>query len=120
MNYIDLLPVVICTITGWVSISAFASLVGIPIRVTSSATGLKICVLTAGIKKCKPINKKKKKKHDKILLTAKSEWNSTDVLISNKALIDSSISHDEFLLVNNVLKNFMIWRKKLNKSSDYI
>ena len=53
-------------------------------------------------------------------MTAKSEWNSTDALISNKALIDSSISHDEFLLVNNVLKNFMIWRKKLNKSSDYI
>ena len=120
MNYIDLLPDVISTITGCVSISAFASLVAIPIGVTSSATGLKICVITAKIKKCKPINKKKKKKHDKIQLTAKSEWNSTDVLISNKALIDSSISHDEFLLVNNVLKNFMIWRKKLNKSSDYI
>ena len=114
MNYIDLLPVVISTITGWVSISAFASLVGIPIRVTSSATGLKICVIPAGIKKCKPINKKKKKKHDKILLTAKSEWNSTEVLISNKALIDSIISHDEFLLVNNVLKEFYNMKEEIN------
>ena len=114
MNYIDLLPAVICTITGWVSISAFASLVGIPIRVTSSATGLKICVLTAGIKKCKPINKKKKKKHDKILLTAKSEWNSTEVQISNKALIDSSICHDEFLLIDNVLKEFYDMEEEIN------
>ena len=63
MNYIDLLPDVISTITGCVSISAFASLVGIPIGVTSSATGLKICVITAGIKKCKPINKKKRKRN---------------------------------------------------------
>ena len=32
-------------------ISAFASLIAFPIRITSSAVGLKICALTAGIKK---------------------------------------------------------------------
>ena len=37
--------------TGCVSISAFSSLVGIPIESTSSAIGLKICAITAGIKK---------------------------------------------------------------------
>ena len=47
--------------------------------------------------------KKKKKKHDKIVLLAKSKLNSTEVLIS-KALIDSNISHDELVLINNVLK----------------
>ena len=41
------------------------------------------------------IIKKKKKKHDKIVLLAKSELNSIEVLISN-ALIYSNISHDEF------------------------
>ena len=75
---------------------------------------IKNCVLTAGIKKCKPINKKKKKKHDKILLTAKSEWNSTEVQISNKALIDSSICHDEFLLIDNVLKEFYDMEEEIN------
>ena len=38
------------TITGYVSISALASLVGIPIKITLSATGLNICAITAGIK----------------------------------------------------------------------
>ena len=50
---------------GCVSISAFASLVGINISVTSSVIGLKICAITAGIRKYKLIIKKKKKKHDK-------------------------------------------------------
>ena len=49
------------TITGCVSISAFASLVGIPIGITSSALGLKICEITAAIDKYKPIIEKKEK-----------------------------------------------------------
>ena len=42
LNYIDHLLIAICTITGCASISAFASLVGIPIGITSSAIGLKV------------------------------------------------------------------------------
>ena len=38
-------------ITIGVSISAFASPISIPIGTTNSAEGLKICVITAGIKK---------------------------------------------------------------------
>ena len=47
--------------TGYVSISGFASLVGIPLTITSSTTRLKICTITAGIKKYQSIIKKKKK-----------------------------------------------------------
>ena len=86
-------------------ISAFASLAGILIGITSSAIGLKICAIAAGIKKYKSIIKKKKKKHDKIVLLAKSKLNSIEVLVS-KALIDSVISHGEFVLINNVIKEY--------------
>ena len=72
LNYLDHLLVVISTITGCVFISVFASLVGIPIEITSSAIGLKISVITTRIKTYKLIIKKKKKKHDKIVLLAKS------------------------------------------------
>ena len=47
LNYIDHLLIVISTVTGCVSISAFASLVGIPIGITNSAIGLKVCAITA-------------------------------------------------------------------------
>ena len=61
----------------------------------SSAIGLKICAIAAGIEKSKSIIKKKKKKHDKIVLLAKSKLNSIEDLIS-KALMDSNISHYDF------------------------
>ena len=97
--------VVVFTVTGSVSIYSFASLVGIAIGITSSALGLTICVITAGIKKYKSVIKKKKKKHDKIALLAKSKLNSIEVLTS-EALIDSVNSHDEFVLMNDVLKEY--------------
>ena len=54
--------------------------------IASSAIGLKICVLTAGIKKYKLIIKKKK--HDNIVLLAKSKLNSIEVLISTALIMN--------------------------------
>ena len=86
-------------ITGCISISAFASLLGIPVGITSFAIGLKIYAITAGIK-YKSIIKKKKKRNDKIVLLAKAKLNTIEVLI------DSNISYDEFALINNMLKEY--------------
>ena len=40
-----------------------------------------------------------------MVLLAKSKLNSTEVLIS-KVLVDSNIGHDEFVLINNVVKEY--------------
>ena len=56
LNCIEHLLIIISTITGWVFISAFPSLVSISIEIISSATRLKICVITAETKKDKSIN----------------------------------------------------------------
>ena len=92
-HYIDHLLIAISTIAGYVSISPFAFLVGIPIGITSSAIGSKICAITTGIKKFKAIIKKNKKKHKKTVSLAKSKLSRIKVLIS-KDLIDSNIGHD--------------------------
>ena len=84
------------TITECISISAFVSLLDIPIGITSCGVGLKICVSAVVIKKHKSKIKKKKKKHDKTELSANSKLNKIEVLIS-KSIIDSNISHDEIL-----------------------
>ena len=75
------------------------------IRITSSAIELKICAITAGIKKYKSITKEKKKKHDKTVSLVKSKLNRVEVLIS-KSLINSNINHDEFDSINNVVKEY--------------
>ena len=105
-------------VTGCVSISAFSSLVGLPIGTASSAVALKICAITAGIKKYKSIIKKKRKKHDKIVLLVKTKLKTIQVLIS-RALIDSYIRYDEFVSENNILKEYDYMKKamKILKSS---
>ena len=83
-------------------LSVFASLFGIPVGITSSAVRLKICT-TAEFKKFKSIIKKKKKKHYKVIWLVKTILSNIEVLIS-RAFINSCISLDEFVSVNNVLK----------------
>ena len=97
LSYIEHFLILASTTTGFVSIFFFAPLAGIPIGITSSATGSDICAIMAEIWKYESIIKKKKKKDDKIVLLAKSRLNSILVLIS-KTLIDSVVSHDEFVV----------------------
>ena len=98
LDYIKYLFILVFKVTGCALASAFASLVGTPINFVSFVVGLKICVITARIKKSKSINKKKRKKRNKIVLLAKEVLSyklSIEVLIS-KELIDPYISHHEF------------------------
>ena len=118
LNHIEHVLILASTITGCISISVFVSLLGIPIGITSSAIGLKTSAITAGVKKCKSIIKKIKKKHDKIVLLAKSKLNSIEVLTS-KALIDSNISHDEFVLINNFLKEYNKMKEEIKFIEDF-
>ena len=66
----------------------------------------------------KSLIRKKKQKHDKIVLLANAKLNSMEVLIS-KSLIDSNIIHDEFFLINNVLKEYYYVKKEIKKFKDY-
>ena len=81
----------------------FSSLVCIKIGITSSPIGLKTFAITAEIKKYNSIFKKKKMRHDILVLLAKATLNSIKVL-NSKALIDSVIRHDELILISNVRK----------------
>ena len=93
LNYVEHLLTLASSVTGCVWISAFASLVCVSVSIKCSAAGIKICI------KYMSIVKKKEKKHDKIVLSEKDELNTIEVLIF-KAIIDSYVSHDEFVSVN--------------------
>ena len=51
--------------------------------------------------------KKRKKKHDKVVLLAKAKC---------KVLTDSNISHDEFVSVKNLLKEYDCRKEEINKN----
>ena len=76
LNYIENVLILASRIPGSILFSTFVSLVGIPIWITSSAIGLRTCAITAEIKKYKSMIKKKKKKQDKIVLSANTKSSS--------------------------------------------
>ena len=111
LSYIKHFLIIAFTITGCISFSDFDSLIGILIRLLSYASGLKIWAIAAGITRYKSIIKEKKK-HDEVVLLAKSKLNSIEIFIS-KALIPSNISHDKFVLTKNVLKEYANMKKEI-------
>ena len=98
-DYIDKSLIVLIVRSGGVSIIVFKSVVGAPVGIASASFTL-IFSLTAGkTKKLLSITrKKKKKKHDKILILAKSKLDSIEVLTS-QALINMERSHIEFITI---------------------
>ena len=81
-NYVEHLLILASTISGCVSISALGSLVCAPIGVTTFTIGIIIYGITARINKYTSIIKKKKKKHDKIVLLGKDKLKTNEDLIS--------------------------------------
>ena len=97
-DYIDKILTVLSAATGGVSICSFTSVVGAPVGTASSSFTLIFSLRTGIVKKLLSITRKKKKKHDKILMLAKSKLNSIETLVS-QALIDMEISHEEFITI---------------------
>ena len=105
LHHIKHLLILAATVTRCFFISPIASSVHIPVGIESSPVGRKTCTIIARIKRYKSLIKKMKKNHDRIVILAKTKLNTIEVLISN-ALIDSCISHNEFIPVNNVLREY--------------
>ena len=84
-DYTDKTLIFLSATSGGISIISFT-------LVFSITTGI--------IKKLLKITRKKKKKHNEIVMLAKSKLNSIETLMS-QALIDLDISHEEFKTIVN-------------------
>ena len=97
-DYIDKVLTVLSAASGGVFIILFTSVVGAPVGIASASFTLILSITTGIIKKLLSITRNKKKKHDKILMLAKSKLSSIETLIF-QALIDMEISHEEFVAI---------------------
>ena len=97
-DYIDKILIVLCATSSGVCIISSASVVGAPVGIASASFTLIFSLTTGIVKKLLNITRNKKKKHDKILMLAKSKLNSIETLVS-QALIDLEISHEEFVTI---------------------
>ena len=97
-DYIDKILIVLSATTGGISIISFTTTIGAPVVITSASFTLIFSLAIGIIKKLLDITRRKKKKHDKILMLAESKFNSIETLMS-QALCDLVISHDEFIMI---------------------
>ena len=94
-DYIDKILIVLSVTSGIIS---SVSVVGAPVGIARASVTLIFSLKTRIIKKLLSITRNKNKKHDKILMLAKSKLNSIETLVL-KALIDMEISHQEFITI---------------------
>ena len=92
-DYIDKVLIVLSATSSGVSIISFTSIAGTPVGIASASLTLIFSLTTGIVKKLLNITRNKKKKHDKILMLAKSKLNSIEALIS-QALTDMEISYE--------------------------
>ena len=99
-DYIDKILIILSVTSSGISIISFASAIGVPTGIASACFTLIFSITTGIIKKLLNITRKKKKRHDEIIMLAKSKLNSIESLIS-QALNDLDISHEEFIIILN-------------------
>ena len=103
-DYIDKILIVLSAASSGVGIISSGSVVGAPVGIASANFTLIFSVTTGKIKNLLNITRNKTKKHDKILMLAKSKLDSIETLVS-QALIDMEISHEEFNAIIRKKKN---------------
>ena len=97
-DYIDKILIVHSATIGWVCVVSYATVVGAPVGIACTGFTIVFSLATGIIKELLSATTNKKKKHNKILLSAKSKLNITETLVS-QALIDMEISHEEFISI---------------------
>ena len=104
-DYFDKSLIVLSVTSGGVSIASFATAIGIPIGITSASLSLAFSLCTGLVKKLLKATRNKKKKHNKIVMLARSKLNSIEGKIS-EALINNQISHEDFITIINEEKSY--------------
>ena len=96
--YIDKILIILSATTGGISIISFTSVIGAPVGIASASFTLIFSLSTGIIKKLLNITRKKKKRHDQILMLVDGKFNSIETLIS-QVLNDLDISNEEFITI---------------------
>ena len=116
-DYMDKILIVLSATSSGVSIISFTSIIGAPVGIASASFTLIFSLTTGIVKKLLNITRNKKKKHDKILMLAKSKLNSIETLIS-QALIDMEVSHEEFIVIFKEKDKYEKMKENLRRENE--
>ena len=104
-DYFDKSLIVLSPTSGSISIASFAAVIGTPVGMASASLSLKFSLSTGLVKELLKTTRNKKKKHNKIVMLARSKLNSIENKIS-EALINNEINHEDFMTIVNEGRNY--------------
>ena len=104
-EYFDKSLIVLSVATGSISIASFATVIGAPAGIIGASCGFTFSITSGFVKKFLKTIRNKKKKHNKIVMLARSKLNSIESKIS-EALINNEISHEDFMTILNEGKKY--------------
>ena len=104
-DYFNKSLIVLSATSGSISIASFAAVIRTPVGIASASLSLTFSLSTGIVKKLLKTTRDKKKKHNKIIMSARSKLNSIESKVS-EALINSKISHEDFMIIINEEKNY--------------
>ena len=99
-DYSDKSLIVLSVATGSIAIASFATVIGAPVGIMKASCSLAFSITIGFVKKFLKTTRNKKKKHNKIVMLARSKLNSIESKIS-EALINNEISHEENMIILN-------------------
>ena len=112
LDYFDKSLNVLSILSGSISIASFVAVTGAPVGITGASCGHTFSITLGFVKKFLKTIRNKKKKHNKIVMQARSKLNSIESKIS-KAIMDNEIRHEDFETIINEEKNIKNWKKGL-------
>ena len=103
--------IVLSVTSGSISIASFATVIGALVGIASASLSLTFSLSTGVIKKLLKTTRNKKKKHNKIIMLARTKLNSIESKVS-EALVNSEISHEDFMVIVNEEKKISRVKRK--------
>ena len=91
--------------SGSISIASFAAIIGAPVVMQVQVLVFAYSMYTGIIKKLLKTTRNKRKRHNKIIMSARSKLNSIWRKIS-EALTTNEIGHEDFMTIINEEKNY--------------
>ena len=104
-EYVDKSLIVLSVTSSINSIASFVTVIAPLIGIESASFSLSFSILTGIVKKLLKTRQNKNKKHNKIVMLARSKLNSIESKIY-EALINNEISHEDFMILINKERNY--------------
>ena len=118
LDYFDKSLNVLSLLSESTSIASISSFIGVPEGIIGASCGLTFSITSGFVKKFLKTIRNKKKKHNEIVMLARSKLNSIESKVS-KALMDNKISHEDFETIINEEKKYRELKKSIRMMNSH-